>query len=136
MFLFNFSLSFFSSQSIVLQALNFFSLPTRGLSLFESSNSFEVELTTSMLERRIANSILNIGPCIDENPQEVDFSCHVQTTRVYKWVLFQALAYVVYISGRYEFSLVCPFKKTIKNHEVKVHIQNMSFRFRERKKTL
>ena len=39
-------------------------------------------------------------------------------------VLFEALAYIVYIRERYNFPLVCTLKKAIKNFEVKVDVQN------------
>ena len=39
--------------------------------------------------------------------------------------------YIVYIKERYLFSLVCTFRKAIKNFEAKVNVQNMALRFRE-----
>ena len=49
------------------------------------------------------------------------------TTYVLLWVwegvLVEALAYITYTSERYYFSLVCTFKKVIKDFEVKVDVQ-------------
>ena len=45
-------------------------------------------------------------------------------------MLFEALVYIVYIKESYIFSLVCTFKKTTKNFEVKVDVQKWALRFR------
>ena len=45
-------------------------------------------------------------------------SCHVQTN-----VLFEALAYMVYIREKYHFSLVCTSRKAIISFEVKIDVQ-------------
>ena len=53
-------------------------------------------------------------------------------TWVQEGVLFETLVYIVYIRERYYFSLVCTFKKAIKNVEVKVDVQKGPLGFRRK----
>ena len=46
-------------------------------------------------------------------------------------MLFEALAYIVYIGERYYFSLVCTFKKVAKNVEGKVDVRKGGLGFKE-----
>jgi hypothetical protein len=46
-----------------------------------------------------------------------------------EWKGYYLNAYTIYIRKWYYFSLVCTFKKAIKNHEVKVNVQKETLRF-------
>jgi hypothetical protein len=46
-------------------------------------------------------------------------------------VLFEALAYIIYVRERYCSPLACAFTKAIANFEIKVDVQKGTLRFRE-----
>ena len=50
-------------------------------------------------------------------------------------VLFEALAYIIYVREGYYFSLVCTFKKVINNFILKVDVQKRTVGFRKKRAT-
>ena len=59
----------------------------------------------------------------------LDSSYHAELMTVEEGVLFEALAYKVYMNRRYYFSLVCTLQNVIGNFDVIVELQKGNLRF-------